>query len=172
MASITQDSVSSLTDKFDELSYRWDQISETLEEYEGLSYYCQNDDFRNEVVDVLKNIHHYDTLIYNRLVELSYYDTDKEIKKTIKQIEEFESEYDIKAFVHHLSIECKERREVEREKKNTLGNIGAESYSGQALNVQNATQRYMKHVTYLVDHIRKHIHHLHIDDDLSLLNGN
>ncbi len=159
-----QDSVENLTEKFDDVSYRWDLIAETLEDYRGLIGYCQIDSFRYEVISVLNDIHHYDTLIYRRLMEISYYQNNHEIKKTLEQIRQFEEEYSVKNFIHHLNKECKESKEVEHEKDKTLSDIGHNSYSGQMLNVENATFRYVHHVTKLVDHIRNHVHHLHVDD--------
>ncbi len=162
--SYAQDEEENLTEKFDDVSYRWDLIAEMLEEYSGLNAYCKVDSFRIEVISVLNDIHHYDTLIYRRLVQLSYYENNHEIKKTLEQIKQFEKEFSAAKFIHHLNAECKDSREIEHNKKNTLGNIGDESYSGQILNVQNAAYRYIHHITKLVDHIRDHVHHLHVDD--------
>ena len=61
-------------------------------------------------------------------------------------------------------MECRERRDVEKEKRDLEANLGQDSYAGQQQLVESTLYRYVHHVTYLVDHIRKHIHHLHLED--------
>ncbi len=153
--------------EFDNLSYEWDRIAELFDNYEGLGTFCSTDTIRTHVIEVLNGIHHYDSLIYDVLFEKSLVDGNHEIQKTIEQIQEFESEYSIKGFMEHLKVECHERSEVEHNRKNSVSDIGADSYDGQREIVETATFRYIKHVTKLVDHIRAHIHHLNLENSVT-----
>jgi len=151
---------------FDNISYRWDILAENLEQYSGLSSYCLQKDFREEVITVLEDIHHFDSLIYKRLKVIASRKHNGEINKTVRQIEELESEFGIKSFTSFLLDECKERKSVEKSRKDYVGDYGQSSYDGQKKLIENSLHRYVHHVTHLVDHVRKHIHHLHIDKEI------
>lgn len=162
--SIEGDTTENIINRFDEVSYRWDEVAETLEEYEGLSDFCVEKNYRAEVISLLKEVHHFDSLIYNKLQDIAKSNNNAEVKKTLKQIEELESEFSIKEFSNFLSQECKDRRIIERTRKELKGNIGQDGYDGQQQLLENKLYRYMHNVTFLVDHIRKHIHHLHLEE--------
>ena len=158
-----QQTPENLTNNFDDVSYRWDRMAKSLENYSGLTMFCTNNGYRSEAIDLLNSIHHYDSLIYARLVEISYYDNNHELQKTLQQIYKFEKEYSAQNFIKHLNRECIDRKSIEREKKYSIYDNGHNSYSGQILNIENANYHYVHHVTNLVDHIRSHIHHLNVD---------
>lgn len=162
--SIENDTTENIISKFDEISYRWDQVSTELEQYEGLSEFCIEQNYRNEVIKLLKEVHHFDSLIYFKLKDISLSDNSAELKKTIKQIEELESAFSIKEFSRFLNQECIDRKKIERERKDLKANIGQDGYDGQQQLLENKLYRYIHNVTYLVDHIRKHVHHLHLED--------
>ncbi|MBV6646655.1 MAG: hypothetical protein KI790_14455 [Cyclobacteriaceae bacterium] len=156
-----RDSINDVIYEFDELSYRWDQIAEALEVYEGLGAYCINAQFRTEVEQVLDQVHYFDRKLYDQLVELDRMGaSNHELKTTIHQIREFETEYDLPSFRKYLRQECGERKELEREKKRIQNEMGEEGYDGQVSVVEIMTYKYVHHVTKLIDHIRSHIHHL------------
>ncbi len=158
------DTTVNLESKFDNISFRWDLVAQELERYDGLSQFCIQNDYRKNVINILNEIHHFDSLVYKRLKHISSRRNSGEIRKTVKQIEELETEYDIKSFTAFLNKECKDRRQVEKSKKVLKGNYGEYSYDGQKHLVENAIERYVHHVTHLIDHVRKHIHHLHLND--------
>lgn len=163
--SYRSDTAENIISKFDKLSYQWDLVSTELENYEGLSEFCLESSYKADVIKLLEELHHFDSLIYFRLKDLSIADNSVEIKKTLKQIEELESEFSIQEFSKFLNQECSDRKKIEKERKELSANIGQDGYDGQQQLLENKLYRYINHVTYLVDHIRKHIHHLHLEDN-------
>lgn len=125
----------------------WKGYAEVLETYQGLSQYCRDVKFRENVILTLNNIHHYDTLVLSKTID----------KSTEKDISEFEKKYSTSNFKEHLKKECKERRLVEREKKKNPGGFATESYEAQKLIVQTEVQRYIGHVNKVANHIENDI---------------
>ncbi|MEP1032572.1 hypothetical protein [Ekhidna sp.] len=149
-----------LDEKIDEITYDWDLEADKLSSYEGLQELCADENYRTKIISLLDDIHHYDTVLYNVLTKLSRTSEDKEIKKTLKDIKKFESEYDSKSFVHFMNEECKAMREIEKEADETANDVGINSYSGQVYILETELFKYVKHVTARVDKIRLHVHHL------------
>lgn len=151
-----------LGQKIDELTYQWDLKSKELNSYEGLSEFCQDQAYRDDFVIMLNDIHHYDSVLYQRLLKAARISDSKEISKAIKDIEKFEDGYSMKKFIHFLHDECIDRNDIEKHAKELKSEIGSESYSGQIYILENELNKYVKHITTRVDHIRKHAHHLHV----------
>ncbi|MEL7223112.1 MAG: hypothetical protein AAGJ93_17440, partial [Bacteroidota bacterium] len=128
---ICNDTTENIVNKFDQISYRWDAVAEDLEQYNGLGAFCLERSYRSEVLALLEEVHHLDSLVYQKLIEMAQVKHNHEVKKTIRQIEELETEFGIKEFSKFLSKECKERREIERKRRDLEGNLGQDSYSGQ-----------------------------------------
>ncbi len=149
-----------LDDKIDEITYDWDLEADKLSSYEGLQELCFDEEYRNKILTLLDDIHHYDTILYNVLTKLSRTNDDKEIKKTLKDIKKFESEYDSKSFIHFMNGECKAMKEIEKNSEETANDVGINSYSGQVYLLETELFKYVKHVTARVDKIRLHVHHL------------
>ncbi|MFY0599041.1 MAG: hypothetical protein JXR03_05180 [Cyclobacteriaceae bacterium] len=148
--------------KIDDLTFEWDTKSIGLNSYEGLGKFCDEKEYRDEFVVLLNDIHHYDSVLYQRLLKASRRSHDKDIKKAIKEIEEFEKEYNMKKFIHFLHQECNDRNDIEKHAEDLKSEIGSESYGGQIYLIENELNKYIKHITTRVDHIRKHVHHLHV----------
>lgn len=153
----------SLGKKIDELTYDWDLKADELDNYEGLTRFCLNAPYRTEILTLLKDLHHYDSVLYERLSKAARFSHDREIKKTIKDIEEFEAEYDMKSLVHFLHEECDRRKDIEHNADVLKGGIGSDSYDGQIYLIETELNKFIKHITKRVDNIRKHVHHLHIE---------
>lgn len=151
-----------LGQKIDELTYEWDTKSIALNSYEGLGKFCDKKEYRGELVTLLNDIHHYDSVLYQRLLKAARRKKSKDISKAIDEIEKFETEYSMKKFIHFLHEECNDRKDIEKHAKDLKSEIGSESYSGQVYIVENELNKYIKHITTRVDHIRKHVHHLHV----------
>lgn len=149
-----------LDDKIDEITYDWDLEADKLSSYEGLQELCFDEEYRKKILKLLDDIHHYDTVLYNVLTKLSRTNDDKEIKKTLKDIKKFETEYDSKSFIHFMNGECKAMNEIEKNSEETANDVGINSYSGQVYLLETELFKYVKHVTARVDKIRLHVHHL------------
>jgi alkyl hydroperoxide reductase subunit AhpF len=110
----------------------------------------------------MSEIHHFDSLLYEKALVAQSRSDDKEIKKLIKEIEGFEGKYSFRDFIHFLKEECDGLKKLEKNSKDLNTATGEESLDGQIYIIEVEMQRYVKHLTKRVDHIRKHVHHLHI----------
>ena len=149
-----------LDDKIDEITYNWDLEADKLSSYEGLAQLCTDESYRSEILALLNEIHHYDSVLYDVLLKLSRTSSDKEIKQTLKDIKKFEENYDTQSFISFMSGECKAMREIESHSEETANDVGINSYSGQVYLLETELFKYVKHVTARVDKIRLHVHHL------------
>lgn len=160
LTSIAQDEQERLDDKIDDVTYEWDLEADKLATYEGLLLVCGDQEYRSKVISLLNDIHHLDSVLYDVLLKVSKTSDDKEVKKTLKDIQKFEEEYGTKQFVHFMNSECKASREIEKNSKDTRNQVGENSYSGQVYVLETELFKYVKHVTHRVDKIRLHVHHL------------
>lgn len=149
-----------LDEKIDAITYDWDLEADKLTSYEGLTNLCNNESYRVKIFTLLKDIHHYDTVLYNVLVDLSKKSSDKEIEKTLKEIKKFEEEYGLENFVQFMSQECKAMIDIEKHADETRNEVGYTSYSSQVYMLETELFKYVSHVTDRVDKIRQHVHHL------------
>ena len=152
----------SLGESIDRITFSWDTESLGLTDYQGLTKFCKDVDYRNTIIDLMNEIHHYDSVLYDKAILAQSRSTDKEIEKLIKEIESFEGKYSPKNFVHFLKIECDSQKELEKNAEDLSTAMGEESVDGQIYVIEVELQRYVKHLTHRVDNIRKHVHHLHI----------
>ncbi len=148
--------------KITDLTLNWDLMSSNLNNYEGLSKFCKDQAYRTEIITLLEDIHHYDSVLYDRLVKASRVSDDKEIKKAISDIKKFENNYSMKQFIHFLHDECRGRSELERNADERKADMGEQSYDGQIYLIEIELNKFIKHITKRVDHIKKHVEHLHI----------
>ncbi|MEQ8474439.1 MAG: hypothetical protein RIC35_24795 [Marinoscillum sp.] len=146
----------------DDLTYKWDGEARNLNSYEGLSKFCDDKEYRVEIIDLLNEIHHYDSVLYDRLVAAQRFKKDKEIEKTLDEIAKFEKKYSMQTFIHFLHEECISRNEIEKHSDESRNDIGANSYDGQIYIIETELNKFIKHITKRVDHLRKHVHHMHI----------
>ncbi len=153
----------SLVSKFDDLTNRWYLVSSEMKTYDGLKKYCNDQAYREHIMDVLEEIHHYDSLLYERVSLKARFDSGHEIKKVLHQIEQFEEKYSAASFSTTLRLECSEQRQVERHASETRNDIGSASYDSQVVVLEAHLNKYVNHITRLMDHIKEHIHHLHIE---------
>lgn len=157
---LAQESEERLDEQIDKVTYSWDLEADKLATYQGLLTVCGDQSYEQKVVGLLNEIHHLDSVLYRVLIKLSKTSSDKEIKKTLKDIKKFEEEYGTKNFIHFMSEECKAAGEIERNAEDTRNEVGATSYSGQVYILETELYKYVKHVTQRVDKIRQHVHHL------------
>lgn len=149
-----------LDEKIDKVTYDWDLEADKLSSYEGLFQLCTDSAYRNTILTLLEDIHHYDSVLYTVLVKLSKTSDDREINKTLKDIKKFEESYDSQSFISFMSDECNAMREIESEAEETANEVGSNSYSGQVYLLETELYKYVKHITARVDKIRQHVHHL------------
>lgn len=156
-----EDQAFEIVNELDRLDDAWHEIADEMGTYAGLAFYCKDKEYKYEIDNLLNDIHHYDTLLYQILLAKVELDgASHTLRRTIKEIEKVENKYRPKNFHIKLQDDCKGRREIERNKKKLQSDIQAESYDGRALIINNDIHTYIHHITNLVDLIDKHAHHI------------
>lgn len=158
-----QEDNESLGKIIDNLTYGWDLESNNLDDYDGMVKFCRNKEYRFEVIGMLKDIHHYDSVLLKRLGKAARFSKDKELIKTLKDISKFEEEYSMKEFISFLYDECQGIAELEKNRDDLEDEIAQESYDGRRYVLETEMAKYIHHITKRVDMIRDHVHHLHIE---------
>ena len=162
LVSIQSVSSQAITTAIDEVTTRWDEEAETLSTYEGLRYFCENKEYRYETIQILRDIHHYDSVLYSKLIDAQRLGNhDHVVKKTIKEIEEFEEKYSMKEFISFLRDDCKASKELEKEADNLRKDSGEGAYDNQVYVLEVELGRFVHHITKRVDQIREHVHHIY-----------
>lgn len=159
---LTAQDMETLGKKIDELTYAWDLESDNMDDYDGMLKFCSDREYRLEVIGMLKDIHHYDSVLLERLQKAVRFSKNKEVKKTLKDISKFEEEYSMKVFIDFLYDECQGISELERNRDDLEDEIAQESYDGRRYVLETELAKYIHHITKRVDVIREHVHHLHI----------
>ena len=152
----------SLGETLDNLTYSWDLESANMYDYNGMLKFCRDRDYRYEVITMLKDIHHYDSVLLDRLNKAYRFNKDRELIKTLKDIAKFEEDYSMTEFINFLYDECQGISELERNKSELEDEISQESYDGKCYVIETEMAKYIHHITRRVDVIREHVHHLHI----------
>ena len=60
-----------VVEHLDELTFLWDEKSIELKTYQGLRKFCRSSAYRNSIIEMLKSMHHYDSLLYDMAIEAS-----------------------------------------------------------------------------------------------------
>jgi hypothetical protein len=152
----------SLGEMVDRVTYAWDTESIDLETYSGLTKFCQDVSYRSSIIELMNEIHHLDSMLYEKAKLAQSRSSDKEIAKLIKEIENFEAKFSPRNFIHFLKEECDSEKELEKNREDLTTAMGEESADAQIYVIEVELHRYIKHLTKKVDHIRNHVHHLHI----------
>lgn len=143
----------------DDLTMKWDKQAESLEKYSGMKYYCTSEKYRDNTIALLDKIHHYDTVLYNRVTE-KYKDVkDKEASATLKDILTVETEYTTPSFKSFLKDECNRFNEIEEKYEKSSGS----QYYKEVEKLEKELSKYVINVTKRIDLIDEHVHHLKLD---------
>ena len=146
----------SITSIVDDLRFRWYEHALKLKTYEGLIDYCRVKEFREMTVNMLDEIHHYDSSLYT-IVQTKYdYSQDKEAAATLEDIETLEEAYKTRSFQKFLRNECMQRNEIAR----NAGRAGEDRNSKVVLDLEAELAAYVAEVTRQIDVVDDHIHHL------------
>lgn len=139
----------------DLLRYKWDDEAEFLESFEGIEEYCHVKTYKLKVTELLTDIHHYDTTLYNT-VTAKYKDSeDSEAKATLDDILLIESEYTTKKFLEFLDLECDKVKTIEKHRRKANNDVDAEMSR-----LEKELILYIDGVTKRIDLVNENIHHL------------
>lgn len=162
-----QGSAQSVTieEEYDRLTDSWLEVSDVLKSYQGLSDFCMEPKFRDYSVELLKQLHHYDSVVLDFLNDptTAMIVGQKEYHKTLKDIEKFEAKYDIKSFIDFLRESCITRNGLEKNKQDLQMGQGADSYDGQVYILETDIAKFLKHIDKRIVSIDEHLHRIHPD---------
>ena len=160
MAVAQEESDSEVVKTIDNLRYTWDEEALNLETYKVLAEFCGNSPYRKKIIQMLDDIHHYDTLLYGIVTRKFNEDSDPEAKATIDDIETLEVDYTTKSFRRFIHKECNTYNEIE----NNLGAAGGKEYEKEVNALEEELKKYVIAITRRIDVIDEHVHHLHIGE--------
>lgn len=140
----------------DELRIQWDKEAEKLETYDGLRDFCRIKPYRDNTIELLDEIHHYDTTLYFTVKEKFDVDQNEEAKATLDDIEELEKDYRTQSFLKFLHKECNTYNDIEK----NFGRSKGAKYEKEVAALEQEMKKYVMSITELVDVIDEHVHHL------------
>ncbi|MFY0628161.1 MAG: hypothetical protein JXR07_17820 [Reichenbachiella sp.] len=145
-----------ITESIDALTNTWDKEAVLLKTYEGMRGYCKSQPKRAELITLVKEIHHYDSILYKTVKDKFDENQDAEAKATLKDIKKLESEYTTKAFLDFIHHECSAFNTIEKNYGHTKG----KPYEKEKAKMEKVLVKYVEEVTLQIDIIDEHIHHL------------
>ncbi|SMD31733.1 hypothetical protein SAMN04488029_0068 [Reichenbachiella faecimaris] len=140
----------------DELRTAWDIEALKMESYEGMKTYCHSKTYRKEILDLLRQIHHYDTTLYFTVTDKYDTNADPAAKETLDDIVTLETDYTNKKFVAFLKNECEKVIHIEK----NLAKKDSGGFDKDIAALEDELILYIDAVTERVDLVDEHIHHL------------
>ncbi|MEP5611583.1 MAG: hypothetical protein ABJP45_05005 [Cyclobacteriaceae bacterium] len=148
-----------ITKIIDDLTVRWDETAITLRTYQDIHNFCAAVEDRATTVELLDQIHHWDTTLYF-IVQNKYADKkDKEAEATLRDIETLETDYTTENFKHFIQEECAILKVIE----DHFDQETVRAYEKEILKFEKELVKYVVSITDRIDIIDEHIHHLHLD---------
>jgi hypothetical protein len=145
-----------ITETIDELTSKWDTEAEILKTYDGMREYCKVRQHRVNTIELVKQIHHYDSLLYKTVKTKFDASKDDEAQATLKDIKKLEDEYTTKGFLDFIHKECSTFNEIE----NNYGRSKGKQYQKEVAKMEKELTKYVIEITSQIDLIDEHIHHL------------
>jgi hypothetical protein len=158
-----------IEEMYDKLTEEWLQASKGLKSYAGLADFCTHVEKRKEILNLLHQLHHYDSLVLE-ILQKHEHELDgshKEHLKTLKDIEKFEHKYTARGFIGFLRESCITRTDLEKNKSTLQKDHGHDSYDGQVHILESHLIKFLKHIDHRVLAIDHHIHKIHPDHVLT-----
>lgn len=147
---------SEITQKIDGLTASWDEEALVLTKFEGMRDVCRNRTHRVKIIDLIKEIHHYDSVLYTTVQNKYDADKDAEAKETLKDIKKLENDYTTSSFLHFIHTECSTFNAIEK----NYAKAGGKPYEKEKAKMEKELSKYVDEVTNQIDIIDEHIHHL------------
>lgn len=143
----------------DALTVQWDETAIALKDYQGIQNFCSTEDYRLETIELLDEIHHWDTTLYFIVQEKYEGSQDKEAAATLADIEKLETEYSTQNFKAFILDECTMVKEID----DTFDKKTIKQYEKDIKTFEKELVKYLNSITYRIDIIDEHIHHLELD---------
>ena len=149
----------SIVKVIDQLRIQWDEAAIALKDYQGIQNFCASDNYKEETISLLDAIHHWDTTLYY-IVQNKYEETgDPEAAITLQDIEKLETEYSTQNFKLFITNECNIIQEIE----DSFESKTIKKHEKDIKVFEKELIKYLNSITYRVDIIDEHIHHLDLD---------
>lgn len=140
----------------DDLTVRWDETSIKMKNYQGIQEFCLTKEFRKATINLLDNIHHWDTTLYFIVQEKFDTSKDKEAAATLEDIERLETEYSTANFKKFITDECGALKIIQE----SFDQETVKHYEKSIRKFEKELVKYLNSITYRIDIIDEHIHHL------------
>lgn len=155
----TAQNSNSVTKIIDDLTVKWDERAITLRTYQDIHNFCGAKNLRANTVDLLDQIHHWDTTLYF-IVKNKYSDKkDKEAEATLQDIEALETDYTTENFKLFIQDECAALKVIE----DHFDQETVRAYEKEIIKFEKELVKYVVSITSRIDIIDEHIHHLKLD---------
>ena len=148
-----------IVDIIDDLTVRWDQGAINLKTYQGIQEFCLNSTYQKQTTELLDEIHHWDTTLYFIVQQKIDTNKDKEAAETLKDIERLETEYSTIRFKEFIQNECTQLKVIE----DSFDEATVKRYEKDIRHFEKELVKYVNSITYRIDIIDEHIHHLKFD---------
>ncbi len=148
--------VEGITTTIDELTKKWDAEAKVYKTYEGMRDVCKSQPHRAKTMSLVKEIHHYDSLLFKTVSAKYDQNEDEEAKQTLRDIKKLESDYTTKSFLEFIHEECSSFNTIEK----NYGRAKGKTYEKEIAKMEKVLEKYVNEITYQIDIIDEHIHHL------------
>ena len=140
----------------DDLTVRWDETAIKMKNYHGIQEFCLTEEYRKSTINLLDNIHHWDTTLYFIVKEKFDTNKDKEAAATLEDIEKLETEYSTANFKKIITDECGMLKVIQ----DNFDQETVKQYEKDIRKFEKELVKYLNSITYRIDIIDEHIHHL------------
>lgn len=149
----------SIVNVIDDLTVRWDEAAIKMKSYQGIQEFCLQSGYQGRTIDLLDEIHHWDTTLYFIVQEKFDLNDDDEAKATLEDIEKLETEYSTINFKGFIQKECDQLKVIEE----SFDAQTVKKYEKDIRQFEKELIKYVNTITYRIDIIDEHVHHLKLD---------
>ncbi|MEP0987596.1 hypothetical protein [Ekhidna sp.] len=159
LGNVTAQKKVNIVQVIDNLTVRWDETAIKLKNYQGIQEFCLTEKYRLKTIDLLDAIHHWDTTLYFIVQEKFDINQDKEATATLEDIEKLETEYSTENFKQFITTECGALKIIQ----DSFDKETVKKYEKDIKKFERELVKYINSITYRIDIIDEHIHHLNFD---------
>jgi len=149
----------SIVSVIDDLTVKWDETAIKMKNYQGIQEFCLNASYQQRTITLLDQIHHWDTTLYFIVHEKFDINEDEEAKATLLDIEKLETEYSTLNFKSFIQMECDQLKVIE----DSFDGETVRKYEKDIRSFEKELVKYVNSITYRIDIIDEHVHHLKLD---------
>lgn len=145
-----------IVEVIDDLTRQWDKGAINLKSYQGIQEFCLHEEYRKATIQLLDQIHHWDTTLYFIVIEKFDKVKDEEAAATLEDIERLETKYSTINFKEFIQMECTQLKTIEQ----NFDQEEVKKYEKEIRKFEKELIKYVNSITTRIDIIDEHIHHL------------